>query len=124
MKNKTPYCVFRAHLWHGIPIGNEFPLIVSTYIELVPSDTVKCELDKITKILKVDRPQLPSSVPPVLYGFILPTLCGEKTAALCQEKTDQPNIVDDMDPLDICVLAENTLFHGDILLYTRPIGGI
>ncbi|MCX7882905.1 MAG: inorganic pyrophosphatase [Brevinematales bacterium] len=124
MKEKSPYCVFRAHPWHGVSIGNEYPHIVSAYIELVPSDTVKYELDKETGMLKVDRPQLYSSIPPMLYGFIPQTLCGEQTAAFCREKTNRFSVVGDMDPLDICVLSEKALFHGDILLHARPIGGI
>ncbi|URA09269.1 inorganic pyrophosphatase [Thermospira aquatica] len=124
MKKLTPYCVFRAHPWHGIAIGDDAPKTIPAYIELVPSDTVKYELDKETGILKVDRPQLYSSVPPMLYGFIPQTLCAEKIAEFCQEKTNRSGIVGDMDPLDICVLSEKTLFHGDILLHARPIGGI
>jgi len=124
LKHKSPYCVFRAHPWHGITLGPEAPQVVPVYIELVPSDTVKYELDKETGILKVDRPQLYSSIPPVLYGFIPQTLCGENTALFCQQKTGRPNIIGDQDPLDICVLSEKALFHGDILLHARPIGGI
>ena len=30
----------------------------------------------------------------------------------------------DDDPLDICVLAEKTITHGDVLLEARPIGGL
>ncbi|NPV39278.1 MAG: inorganic pyrophosphatase [Brevinematales bacterium] len=124
LKEKSPYCVFRAHPWHGVRIGEEYPNVVSAYIELVPSDTVKYELDKETGMLKVDRPQLYSSIPPMLYGFIPQTLCGEKTASFCREKTGRSQVVGDMDPLDICVLSEKALFHGDILLHARPIGGI
>lgn len=124
MKAKTPYCVFRAHPWHGVSLDDDAPRIVPAYIELVPSDTVKYELDKETGMLKVDRPQLYSSIPPMLYGFIPQTLCGERIAAFSREKTGRDDLVGDMDPLDICVLSEKALFHGDILLHAKPIGGI
>lgn len=40
------------------------------------------------------------------------------------EKTGRNDIDGDMDPLDICVLTEKSLTHGDILLRARPIGGL
>lgn len=40
--------LFRAHPWHGIFIGEDAPEVVNAYIEIVPSDTVKYELDKLT----------------------------------------------------------------------------
>ena len=49
---------FRLHPWHGVPIGRSAPRVVTTYIEIVPTDTVKYEIDKHSGILKVDRPQL------------------------------------------------------------------
>src|SRR5207248_11150492 len=62
--------LFRAHPWHGVPIGPEAPAKVNTYIEIVPTDTVKYELDKVTGLLRIDRPQLYSNVCPALYGLI------------------------------------------------------
>ena len=50
--------LLRSHPWHGIPIGEESPNILNTYIETVPSDTVKYEIDKKSGFLKVDRPHL------------------------------------------------------------------
>src|SRR5688572_28219243 len=70
--------MFRAHPWHGIPIGDDAPEMVNVYIEIVPSDTVKYELDKQTGILKVDRPQKYSNICPTLYGFIPQTLCDDQ----------------------------------------------
>src|SRR5215813_4522493 len=67
--------LFRAHPWHGVTIGKNAPAVVTTFIEVVPSDTVKYELDKATGILKVDRPQKFSNVCPTLYGFIPRTFC-------------------------------------------------
>ena len=65
-----------AHPWHGIPLSKEQPNVVNAFIEVTPSDTVKYELDKITGILKIDRPQLFSNICPTLYGIIPQTLCG------------------------------------------------
>jgi inorganic pyrophosphatase len=38
-------------------------------------------------------------------------------------KTGMTNIKGDGDPIDICVLTEKTIAHGDILVDARPIGG-
>jgi inorganic pyrophosphatase len=105
-------------------IGDEAPRIVTTFIEIVPTDTVKYELDKSTGNLKVDRPQRFSNVCPTLYGFIPQTYCGERVASLCEERTTRVGIVGDGDPMDICVLTENAITHGDILLQAIPIGGL
>ncbi|MDO8580938.1 MAG: inorganic pyrophosphatase [Candidatus Omnitrophota bacterium] len=115
--------VLRAHPWHGIPIGPESPQVVSAYIETVPTDTVKYEIDKRSGFLKIDRPQKYSSICPTLYGFIPQTYCGSHIAKLCQERTGRPNIVGDDDPLDICVLTEKDVSHGDVMVRATPIGG-
>jgi len=62
--------LFKAHPWHGVPIGTDAPRIVTAYIEIVPTDTVKYEMEKATGYLKIDRPQKFSNVCPTLYGFI------------------------------------------------------
>lgn len=116
--------LFRAHPWHGISIGEEAPDVVTAYIEIVPSDTVKYELDKPTGHLKVDRPQKFSNVYPTLYGLIPQTYCGESIAEFCMTQASRTGIVGDGDPLDICVLAEKSITHGDILLPVTPVGGL
>ena len=116
--------LFRAHPWHGIHIGDEAPEVVQSYIEIVPADTVKYELDKPTGHIKVDRPQKFSNVYPTLYGLIPQTYCGEKIAEFCMKQSSRDGIVGDGDPLDICVLAEKFFTHGDILLKVTPIGGL
>ena len=73
--------LFQAHPWHGVSIGPEAPRVVTAYIEIVPTDTVKYEIDKPSGHLKVDRPQQFSNVCPTLYGFIPQTFCGERVAA-------------------------------------------
>src|SRR5438552_2654211 len=67
--------VFKSHPWHGVPIGPEAPAVVTAYIEIVPTDTVKYEMDKQSGYLKVDRPQKFSNICPTLYGLIPQTLC-------------------------------------------------
>jgi inorganic pyrophosphatase len=116
--------LFRSHPWHGVSIGPAAPDTVTVYIELTPHDTVKYELDKVTGIIKVDRPQRFSSVCPALYGFIPQTYCAEKVAELTQIRTGRKGIAGDGDPLDILVLAERSISHGNCLLQARPIGGL
>lgn len=115
--------LFKSHPWHGVSIGPDAPNVVTAYIEIVPSDTVKYELDKTTGHLKVDRPQRYSNICPALYGLIPQTFCGERLAALTTERTGRAGVLGDQDPLDVCVLAEKVIPHGDILLQARPIGG-
>jgi inorganic pyrophosphatase len=116
--------LFRAHPWHGVAIGDGAPELVTAYIEIVPSDTVKYELDKATGHMKLDRPQKFSNVYPTLYGLLPQTYCGQRIAEFCMEKASRDDIVGDGDPLDICVLAEKNIPHGDILLPVTPIGGL
>src|SRR5262249_57523689 len=47
--------LFQAHPWHGVAIGPEAPRVVTAYIEIVPTDTVKHEIHKASGHLKVDR---------------------------------------------------------------------
>lgn len=114
---------YKSHPWHGVQIGKDAPAIVTTFIEVVPSDTVKYEVDKRTGYLKVDRPQKFSNIVPALYGFIPQTYCMDEVADYCMEKTGKTNITGDGDPLDICVLTERNITHGDILVPAIPIGG-
>lgn len=113
----------RAHPWHGIHPGDQAPNIVTAFIEIVPSDTVKYEIDKVSGFLKIDRPQKFSNMIPTLYGFIPQTFCAEKVAEFAEQKSGREVIGGDGDPLDICVLSERNVSHGDILLQAIPIGG-
>ena len=114
---------YKSHPWHGVDIGPEAPEIVMSFIEMVPRDTVKYEVDKISGYLKIDRPQKYSNSVPALYGFIPQTFSGDRVAELSREKTGNDKIVGDTDPVDICVLTEKEISHGDILVRARPIGG-
>jgi inorganic pyrophosphatase len=114
----------RAHPWHGVDPGSEMPRVLTAYIEIVPTDAVKYEIDKESGILKIDRPQQFSNVCPALYGFVPRTLCDVEVGRFCAERTGRTGIVGDGDPMDICVLTERPITHGDILVRARPIGGL
>jgi inorganic pyrophosphatase len=114
---------YKSHPWHGVDIGDESPQIITSFIEMVPTDTVKYEVDKETGYLKIDRPQKYSNVIPALYGFIPQTYSGNEVAKFCMEKSGKKNIKGDGDPIDICILTEKTITHGDILVKAIPIGG-
>ncbi len=117
--------MFRAHPWHGVSIGDQAPEVVTAYIEIVPTDTVKYEVDKVSGFLKVDRPQRFSNYCPVYYGLVPQTYCGEVELRPCfPHGPSAAGVVGDGDPLDICVLTEKTIPHSDILLTALPIGGL
>ena len=116
--------MLKSHPWHGVPIGKDFPQVVTAYIEIVPTDTVKYEIEKNSGFLKVDRPQKYSNICPTPYGFVPQTLCGENIAEYCMIKAERKNIIGDNDPLDICVVTEKNLNHSNILLQAIPIGGL
>lgn len=113
----------KAHPWHGVPIGSGAPAEVTVFIEIVPRDTVKYEVDKETGYLKIDRPQQYSNVVPANYGFIPQTYCSDGVAGLALRKTQIEIRGGDGDPLDILVLSEHHIPRGDIILKARPIGG-
>jgi inorganic pyrophosphatase len=114
---------YKSHPWHGVSIGTDAPNIVTAFIEIVPTDTVKYEVDKKSGFLKVDRPQKFSNIIPALYGFIPQTYCDTLVGEFCSEKSGKQNIKGDDDPLDICVLTERHITHGDLLVKAIPIGG-
>ena len=43
---------FKAHPWHGVSAGDDAPNVVTTFIEIVPADTIKYEVDKKSGYLK------------------------------------------------------------------------
>lgn len=115
----TDFTRWRPHPWHGLTTGPEPPVMITAYIEITPFDVVKYEVDKPTGYLKVDRPQLTSSSPPTLYGFIPQTFAGDRVRDLCPgaERGDG-------DPMDICVISERPIDRADILLTARVVGGL
>lgn len=114
---------FQLHPWHGASIGENAPNEIITYIEITPFDTIKYEIDKISGILKVDRPQKFSNIVPALYGFIPQTYCAENVMQLANENGANAT-KGDGDPLDILVLCSHHITHGNILLNAIPIGGL
>lgn len=114
---------YKSHPWHGIDLGDDAPGKVTAFIEMVPTDTVKYEVDKSSGYLKIDRPQKYSNVIPALYGFLPQTYCGNRVGKYCMDKSGRENIQGDGDPLDICILTEKVISHGDIIVQAIPIGG-
>lgn len=122
--DSAPFLRFRAHPWHGVELGADDAGCLNAYIEIVPADTIKYELDKETGLLRVDRPQKFSSLCPTPYGFVPRTLCGVRTGRLAAERSGRVVERGDGDPLDICVLTERRVPRGDLLLRARPLGGL
>ena len=106
---------YKSHPWHGIEVGEKAPEVITAFIEY--------ELDKVSGYLKIDRPQKYSNVIPALYGFVPQSFCGESVADYCMQQSGRTGIVGDGDPLDICVLTERDIAHGDIIVNVRPVGG-
>jgi len=123
MTSSSERFAFTAHPWHGVPARGRREGSFQAFIELVPTDTVKYEIDKVTGHLRVDRPQLFSSLCPTLYGFIPRTFCGPHVASRCSERTGIAGIEGDGDPMDVSVLTERAVAHGNVLVSARPIGG-
>jgi inorganic pyrophosphatase len=115
--------LFKPHPWHGISPGEDCPQIITAFIEMVPNDTVKYEIDKISGYRKVDRPQKFSNIVPALYGFVPQTYCDENVRAYAELMSGKKVHKGDGDPLDICVLTERNITSGDIILEAIPIGG-
>lgn len=114
---------FKAHPWHGISAGAEAPDVVNVFVEIVPSDTIKYEIDKQSGYLKVDRPQQFSNIIPALYGFIPRTYCHDEVLKLAIESGAIDVTAGDLDPLDICVLSSHNIHAGGMLMEAIPIGG-
>ncbi len=114
----------KSHPWHGIDPGGKLPEEVRAFIEIVPTDTVKYEVDKKSGYLSIDRPQKYSNIVPALYGFLPQSYCGPLVAEPTNLAVNRTDIEGDGDPLDICVLTEKDVTHGDILVWARPIGGL
>jgi len=115
--------LFQSHPWHGIPPGDAADA-VNAYVEIVPTDAVKYELDKASGHLRIDRPQRYSSQAPMPYGFVPRTWCGPRVGRRCTDRTGVPVSFGDRDPIDICVLTEKTFAQGNFLCRARPIGGL
>src|SRR5205085_2388207 len=122
--NRPMFQTNKAHPWHGIAAGDDAPREVTVFIEIVPGDTVKYEIDKSTGYLKIDRPQQYSNIVPANYGFIPRTFCGTGIARLAASGSGKAVDRGDFDPLDVMVLSEHHIPRGDIILKAVPIGGL
>ncbi|ANH78716.1 inorganic pyrophosphatase [Candidatus Chlamydia sanziniae] len=120
--SKKLSCV--THPWHTPVLSQDNYESLCCYIEITPQDAVKFELDKTTGLLKVDRPQKFSNFCPCLYGLLPQTYSGDISGRYSGEQIRRSNIQGDKDPLDVCVLTEKNISHGNILLQARPIGGL
>jgi len=97
--------MFKAHPWHGVSIGEEAPEVVTAYIEIVPTDTVKYEVDKSSGFLKVDRPQRFSNFCPVYYGLIPQTYSGERVAGIFAKRARRKGMVGNLTDISQCPRA-------------------
>jgi inorganic pyrophosphatase len=114
-----------AHPWHGVAArARAASDLFNAYIEMVPTDVVKYELDKASGHLRLDRPQRFSSQCPTLYGFIPQTYSGPRVGERCARSTGRDRIDGDGDPMDVCVLTEKPVAHGGFLAHVKPIGGL
>ena len=113
------YNAFRPHPWHGLSVGQAPPSLLRAFIEITPSDSMKYEIDKLSGYMRLDRPQRSSSLSPTPYGFVPRTYCGAHVAAL-----SPTSVKGDEDPLDICVIAEQPVDRGEVLLDARVVGGV
>lgn len=114
---------FKSHPWHGISAGKDAPNEVTVFVEIVPSDTIKYEVDKESGFLIIDRPQKFSNIIPALYGFVPRTYCDEAVKKLAVESGSTDVTEGDHDPLDILVLSSHNVHSGGFLLNAIPIGG-
>ena len=51
-----------AHPWHGVPARAPTAGVLNAYIEIVPTDVVKNEVDNASGLLRLDRPHEFSSL--------------------------------------------------------------
>jgi len=116
--------MFKAHLWYGVSIGEEAPDVVRAYIEIGSTDTVKYEVDKSSGFLKVDWPQWLSNFCPVYSTDSSRRPFRRAGAGIFAKRARRKGMVRDGDPLDICVLSEESIPHSDILLTALPISGL
>jgi inorganic pyrophosphatase len=91
------------HLWHDVPMGEQFPEIFEAIVEIPAGSKVKYEIDKATGLVRVDRILSGSLFYPFNYG-IVPQTMGP-----------------DGDPYDILVLTDQSFAPGS-LMTVKPVG--
>lgn len=124
MKSFNPVGIQTAHPWHGVSPGAAAPQVVTAFVEIIPTDVMKYEVDKDSGLMRLDRPQRYSSQCPCLYGFIPQSYCGEEVALFCEQKLGRKGLKGDGDPIDILILSERPIQHAGILVEAEPIGGL
>ena len=96
-----------------------------TFVEIVPSDPVKYELDKASGH-PVDRS--PAALFEPAAGAVrlraADLLRFARRGALSRAHRADAVTMGDGDPIDICVLTEKTVSHGNFLARVEPIGGL
>ncbi|KAG5094287.1 hypothetical protein JHK84_049875 [Glycine max] len=92
-----------AHPWHDLETGVFLLVQWLQVVEITKGSKVKYELDKKTRLIKVDRVLYSSIVYPHNYGFIPRTLC------------------EDNDPINVLVLMQESVLPG-CFLRARAIG--
>lgn len=115
---------FVSHPWHGVDPALDDEGRITVFIEIVPGQDMKFELDKPSGWLRIDRPQKFSSRPPAMYGLIPRSLCAVRVGKRCVEVTGRPGITGDGDPMDVVLLAEHAPAYGGLLARARIVGGI
>ena len=117
------HSLFMAHPWHGIsPELNKEGSVIS-FIEILPQDQIKYEIDKVSGFLKVDRPQKFSNVVPYPYGFIPQTYSGRRVAELSEKRGLQVN-KGDGDPIDVLVISDRPILRSALIIRIQLIGGL
>lgn len=117
MMERTETLATQAHPWHGVePRVGEGRWRV--FIENVPFDTMKFEVDAQTGLMRIDQPLQMTSLPPFAYGFVPRSLCGERVARLAAQRRG------DRQALDVFVLSERALTARGVLAEVNVIGGL
>jgi inorganic pyrophosphatase len=88
-----------------IPIGDSFPNIINSIVEIPKDTNAKYEYDVNLGLLKLDRCLISAMRYPASYGFVPQT------------------ISDDGDPLDILIYS-NVPIQSLVLVEVRPIGAL
>ena len=104
----------QSHPWHGVQPHNDTPRIVTAFIELVPGDSVKFEIDKESGAL---------FAPPVyLYISMVVLLLG---VAAYKHYTNKLGVVDTRGALDLCKRIEEGLsdhYGAPVMLFALLLG--
>src|SRR5437762_11304325 len=79
------------HAWHDVTPGEGLPARFTAVVEIPMGSSVKYELDKETRMLRLDRILYSAVYYPANYGFIPQTLA------------------EDDDPLDVLVLCQEAV---------------